>query len=1595
MKKTKVLVAMAAIIVGLGTTVYAELPKNPKGSIMVGNQVYSMDYVTKNISAINQQLMNNLNALFFVDNDGNAKDIFTGSTLSEEQIILRVGNTLTNYDPYGNTTKYVAGSDNKYVDTKISDGSSNGNLILDITYKNVPTSIGMQLVTLRVRNIFGIKDATYYSITEGRTTNVGINSSNIVYLNDFVTSLSVGGSGKTITIYDSNKNPVAYGTFSLDNNSTIAVELRSTGISTDILGVSGNISSNIINNGFVAVDSDRSWIYYSNSADKDKIYKKSVDGTQDCLISDDKAKYINVVGNWVYYSNYNDGGRIYRVRIDGTQREKISNDMASCINVVGDKIYYINHSDGGKVYLMDSKGNKKISGDSAKYLNVVGNTAFYSSISSGNRLYRIRLDDPAFPSERLSDIPANYINAVSPNNIYYTSVDGKLYNNRGVKDSDYPMNIISNVVKKGSKDSAMTPVQDKITEIFVDKEGNVYYSSFIDGGRLYKADNHGNGYKISDDAVEYINVADTDSENNQNKGYIYYVKSGKMSRIPIELDGSVKGEPIKKPKLDDKVVKVNEMPLITIDDVSKFNFPDRVSAIMSDNSIKQLVVNWDKSKPSIKNGVYTYSGTVLGYGTKVNLQVAIGSGMLDPNNVQITNVVGNKDYVKVLNLEPNDIISVYDGISQKPKVAKAGQNGVAIITGLNLDPLGGSVSVTVTKKDKAEGGKLLVPYKPEAPSGFVVDAENNTINGLKAGQKYIGYLYDASVIDDSKVNWDSSGDGKPTSGKVLPIKFDIDVKIDGTVSMKQGTSDVKFENKIEGNSGSDMILRLVKPGDGVDNNSEPSEPIRISRAKIPEYVGIDYKAGVILGTDASMQFAYANDEGKNPPTDLGQWNNCKSGITPVMINSYMQVWVKIKGSGTVISSKPKAFALFAPPILTGVIEGETYSGNKKPTPTWDASNTNIKASVRIYDPNKDPLEWTEVTDSGITSGQELNIDSIEKKGGKEVFKYDVDKVYAVVLTETKTVNGRSGTAVTVVKFKVNNAEPAPAQIVIKENKGIKSAKIKLSDTEDASADIYYQVTPNWNNNFGTEVDARLQRLDKPSDIAKVLTNENYLIKDQNFSSAEQIPVRQGLTITQEGLYKMTATVKNMETGAITSTDKYFIIDRTPVEPAKIHIKDGGVLANEGIYKSVTPLIVADYTKVDAKVELIGISGFPVEVALDPTNHTTKTIDINGVYTLKVTTTNKLNGAEDSTSSVVNFTIKNDASIKDAPGVTFSFDDNMLKNSDTTMEYSLTGPSGYKQIPENGYKLTEDEIESLNPQYGIWVRYKADNDIPASVAKVIPVIKDSADKPSGITFSFTDGKCSGFATGTTSTNYQYRIDGGQWTEFNADGILKDNDKDKITAMLEVRRKAYTTTSVNHFASDPYKVNLITNNTIPNVSFASDASVDKVKLDGTEAGMQYSLDNGTTWNDCLAKSTEVNSKAGQNILVRYKGTGNTLPSASITLTIKEENIGKGVNAVVPAITTDLTDKTISTGTPVTLDATATVTDGGTVSYQWYKADNASKTNPQVISAATSATYSVPVDTAGTFYYYCVITNTNNAATGTKTAETISAVSKVVVN
>jgi uncharacterized repeat protein (TIGR02543 family) len=124
-----------------------------------------------------------------------------------------------------------------------------------------------------------------------------------------------------------------------------------------------------------------------------------------------------------------------------------------------------------------------------------------------------------------------------------------------------------------------------------------------------------------------------------------------------------------------------------------------------------------------------------------------------------------------------------------------------------------------------------------------------------------------------------------------------------------------------------------------------------------------------------------------------------------------------------------------------------------------------------------------------------------------------------------------------------------------------------------------------------------------------------------------------------------------------------------------------------------------------------------------------------------------------------------------------------------------------------------------------------------------------------------------------------------------------------------------------------------------------------------------------------------------------SGNTTAeviSAFVKVTVEEV-----VNAAEPTIMTQPVGSTVKVGDadPV-LSVTSTSNDDGQLSYQWYRSDTASTSGAFMIEGATSSSYTISTENESDRYYYVVVTNTQNAANGNKTAEVISAFVKVTV-
>ena len=111
----------------------------------------------------------------------------------------------------------------------------------------------------------------------------------------------------------------------------------------------------------------------------------------------------------------------------------------------------------------------------------------------------------------------------------------------------------------------------------------------------------------------------------------------------------------------------------------------------------------------------------------------------------------------------------------------------------------------------------------------------------------------------------------------------------------------------------------------------------------------------------------------------------------------------------------------------------------------------------------------------------------------------------------------------------------------------------------------------------------------------------------------------------------------------------------------------------------------------------------------------------------------------------------------------------------------------------------------------------------------------------------------------------------------------------------------------------------------------------------------------------------------VVVNTNNKVNGKKTSSVTSSYAKVTVNDKVNAVVPVINTQPSSFTGEKPDSLTLSIVATSSDGGSLTYQWYKANNLTSEGTK-ISGATSSTYQIPdSDLDGTKYYYCVVTNT----------------------
>ncbi|HOP12084.1 MAG TPA: hypothetical protein PK629_11400 [Oscillospiraceae bacterium] len=350
----------------------------------------------------------------------------------------------------------------------------------------------------------------------------------------------------------------------------------------------------------------------------------------------------------------------------------------------------------------------------------------------------------------------------------------------------------------------------------------------------------------------------------------------------------------------------------------------------------------------------------------------------------------------------------------------------------------------------------------------------------------------------------------------------------------------------------------------------------------------------------------------------------------------------------------------------------------------------------------------------------------------------------------------------------------------------------------------------------------------------------------------------------------------------------------------------------------------------------------------------------------------------------------------------------------TVTVVLNAASGYEfassmtsiKINGNDATITANSGSSLTLTY----QFTATAAVVSSVevTGVVEPVAGNAPSTAGTTAT-TGATVSGVSWSPSASTFVYG------TSYTVTVVLTAASGYKFTSSTTATVNTYAATSVTAsgdgstltvtytFAStgaEPIASVAISDITAPVADAIPDNSA-AVTATGVSASAEVSwspTDSPFAYNEAYTASVTLTADSGYKFTSSTTATVNTYGATSVTLnsngtlTVTYEFGATGMEP--PSITGNPQGVTVlAGGTIQPLSVTASA-NKGTLSYQWYSNSTDSNTNGVLITGAILSSYSPPTDTIGTTYYYCVVTNSDNAGLGSASATSASATAAVVV-
>lgn len=219
------------------------------------------------------------------------------------------------------------------------------------------------------------------------------------------------------------------------------------------------------------------------------------------------------------------------------------------------------------------------------------------------------------------------------------------------------------------------------------------------------------------------------------------------------------------------------------------------------------------------------------------------------------------------------------------------------------------------------------------------------------------------------------------------------------------------------------------------------------------------------------------------------------------------------------------------------------------------------------------------------------------------------------------------------------------------------------------------------------------------------------------------------------------------------------------------------------------------------------------------------------------------------------------------------------------------------------------------------------------------------------------------------------------------------------LLAARGDGYTLTEADaghiHSVSDlytaNYKANAVYLNYSPVVIEEQPESIDRAEI-GAEVSFSVKgqapaqTEVSYQWYECTDNNgndgKELVGETGDTLKITKKTPGVyyyycvlSAPESSQSRTeVVSVKFADSTSADLPVITAQPEDAVFDLQKEGEISIGASVEDNGTLSYQWYRLADPEAEEGGAIADANEASFQVPTQESGTFYYYCVVTNTN---------------------